>query len=138
LHQRQASAPATGALLQPKPHAPRSQVVNYDSRPKQVTVGLHCPAPSNSSSSSSTAEAAGCGGAGRRRPALLAGAKWLLITSASPGDGNSYEAPLEVSPQERTLELQAPGDGSFTLVVPPWSVNLVLLQASQGAALPGQ
>jgi hypothetical protein len=105
-------------------------VVNYDSQPKQVAVTLDCPAPSAAAAVSLPPGCVNNGGGGRR-VALAADARWVVLTSGSPKDGNSYEAPLKVSPKERPLRLAAPGDGSFSLAVAPWSVNIVVLTSAR-------
>jgi hypothetical protein len=95
-----------------------------------VAVSLDCPAPS---AAGAATQPPGCAGPNRNggRVALAADAKWLVLTSGSPKDGNSYEAPLRVSPKERPLRLAAPGDGSFSLAVAPWSVNIVVLSSAR-------
>lgn len=120
-------APATYGDIPPACLHLHPQVINYEGSPKQVHVTLQGPAPSSSSGTSSST-------AGHGVP-LQASGSWLVLTSGSPSDGNSFESPLKVAPTKKQLALQAPEQGAFSVQVDPWSVNVLLLEAAQRPAV---
>lgn len=60
--------------------------------------------------------------------AVASDAKLLLLTSSSPADENSFEEPLKIAPQTRTISGVAP---SFAHVLPPYSLSIVRVRVPE-------